>query len=117
MTTLGKMIGLLILSNGFMTYAWYGHLKDQQNHPLWLVILLSWGIAFFEYCLMIPANRLGFTILNLGQMKILQEVITLVVFVGFATFYMKEKPKMDLLYAFLCLLGAIYFVFRDRPST
>jgi hypothetical protein len=100
-----------------MTYAWYGHLKDQKDRTLWLVILISWSIAFFEYCLMIPANRYAFKILSLGQMKILQEVITMTVFVVFSVLYMREKPRLDFLWAFFCLLGAVYFIFRDKPAS
>jgi uncharacterized protein (DUF486 family) len=107
-------IGLLALSNVFMTFAWYGHLKT-LNHKPWLVAaLVSWGIALFEYLLQVPANRIGHTALSVGQLKILQEVITLAVFVPFAWLYLKEPPKLDYLWAALCLLGAVYFVFRGR---
>jgi uncharacterized protein len=107
-------IGLLILSNIFMTFAWYAHLKE-LNHKPWLVAaLVSWGIALFEYLLQVPANRIGYTVLSVGQLKILQEVITLSVFVPFALFYLKEPLKLDYLWAGLCLLGAVYFAFRDK---
>jgi uncharacterized protein len=107
-------IGLLILSNIFMTFAWYAHLKE-LNHKPWLVAaLVSWGIALFEYLLQVPANRIGYTVLSVGQLKILQEVITLSVFVPFALFYLKEPLKLDYLLAGLCLLGAVYFAFRDK---
>lgn len=104
---------LLTLSNCFMTYAWYGHLKDFRSKPLLVVILLSWGIAFFEYCFQVPANRLGAQYFSLAQLKIMQEVITMVVFAGFAAFYMREKITLDYLYAGLCLVGAAYFMFRN----
>ncbi len=95
-----------------MTFAWYGHLKDHKTSALWLVILSSWGIAFFEYTLMIPANRLGLQHYNLAQLKIIQEVVTMIVFSGFAIFYMKENLRLDYLWASLCLVGAVYFIFR-----
>lgn len=103
---------LLTLSNVFMIFAWYGHLKNFKTSALWVAILISWGIAFFEYCLQVPANRLGSEHFSLGQLKIIQEVITMVVFVLFSVFYMKESFKLDYLYASLCLIGAVYFVFR-----
>ncbi len=107
-------IGLLTASNVFMTFAWYAHLKT-LNHKPWLVAaLVSWGIALFEYLLQVPANRIGHSALSIGQLKILQEVITLTVFVPFAWLYMKEPPKLDYLWAALCLLGAVFFVFRSR---
>jgi hypothetical protein len=105
-------VGLLILSNVFMTYAWYGHLRDMRAAPLWMAILASWGIAFFEYCLQVPANRIGSTGFELGQLKVIQEVISMVVFMLFATFYMRRPFSMDLVYATLCLVGAAYFMFR-----
>jgi hypothetical protein len=104
---------LLIASNVFMTFAWYGHLKNLATSPWYIAALLSWGIALFEYLLQVPANRIGYTALDLGQLKILQEVITLSVFVPFAVFYMNQPLKMDYLYAALCLLGAVYFIFRN----
>ncbi|HEX4683809.1 MAG TPA: DMT family protein [Gemmatimonadaceae bacterium] len=107
-----RTVVLLIGSNVFMTFAWYAHLKNLHNRPLIIAILASWGIAFFEYCLQVPANRAGFGELSLGQLKILQEVITLSVFVPFAVLYMKQPIKLDFLWAGLCLGGAVFFVFR-----
>ena len=105
---------LLMLSNVFMTFAWYAHLKQADSRPLWLAILGSWGIAFFEYAIMVPANRIGYSSqLSLAQLKILQEVITLLVFVPFAVLYMKQPMKLDFLWAALCICGAVYFVFRS----
>lgn len=104
---------LLVASNVFMTFAWYGHLKNFASSPWYIAALLSWGIALFEYLLQVPANRIGYTALNLGQLKILQEVITLSVFVPFAVFYMDQPLKLDYLYAAICLLGAVYFIFRS----
>lgn len=106
-------VTLLLCSNVFMTFAWYGHLKNLASAPLWLAILVSWGIALFEYMLQVPANRIGFQSLSLGQLKVLQEVITLSVFVPFALFYMDQPLKLDYLWAGLCLLGAVYFIFRS----
>ena len=107
-----KTITLLLLSNVFMTYAWYGHLKDQQV-PLWKVIVVSWFIAFFEYCLMVPANRIGYNSgMNGFQLKITQEVITLVVFTVFAVLYLKEPFQSKYLISFLFILGAVYFAFK-----
>lgn len=103
---------LLIGSNVFMTFAWYAHLKNLNAKPWYVAALLSWGIALFEYLLQVPANRIGYTEMNLGQLKILQEVITLSVFVPFALFYMHEPFKWDYVWAALCLLGAVYFIFR-----
>lgn len=108
-----KTVGLLFCSNVFMTFAWYGHLKNFNSKPLMLAILASWGIAFFEYVLQVPANRIGFQQYSLGQLKIIQEVITMVVFAGFATLYMREPLKLDYLWAALCLVGASYFMFRS----
>ncbi|WP_157069457.1 DMT family protein [Sandaracinus amylolyticus] len=107
-----RTIGLLVLSNVFMTFAWYGHLKTLRDRPLWIAILVSWGIAFFEYCLQVPANRAGFGTFNLGQLKVMQEVITMIVFMVFAVLYMRRPFSMDLVWATLCLCGAAYFVFR-----
>ena len=105
--------GLLCLSNLFMTYAWYGHLKTLRGKPLLVAVLVSWGIAFFEYLLQVPANRIGSAGgLQLGQLKIMQEVITLLIFVPFALLYMGERWKWDYLWAGVCLIGAVYFVFR-----
>ena len=103
---------LLVLSNVFMTFAWYAHLRDLRTRPLIVAVLASWGIAFFEYFLQVPANRIGFTAFELGQLKVMQEVITLAVFVPFAVFYMKQPLRLDFLWAGLCLLGAVYFTFR-----
>lgn len=105
--------GLLVLSNVFMTFAWYAHLKDLRAKPWLVAALVSWGIALVEYLLQVPANRIGYTALNLGQLKILQEVITLAVFVPFAFFYMKQPLKLDYLWAALCVCGAVYFIFRS----
>lgn len=104
-------IALLCVSNVFMTFAWYGHLKH-KSAPLYLVILMSWGIAFFEYLLMVPANRWGNSSYSATQLKIIQEVITLMVFVPFVVLYMKESLKWDYLWAALCMCGAVYFIFR-----
>jgi uncharacterized protein (DUF486 family) len=103
---------MLIASNLFMTFAWYGHLKNFAQSPWYVAALISWGIALFEYLLQVPANRIGYTELNLGQLKILQEVITLAVFVPFAVFYMNQPLKLDYFYAAICLMGAVYFIFR-----
>ena len=103
---------LLIGSNVFMTFAWYAHLKNLNDRPWWFAALLSWGVALFEYLLQVPANRIGFTVMTLPQLKILQEVITLAVFVPFALFYMHQPLKLDYLWAALCILAAVYFIFR-----
>ncbi len=103
---------LLTLSNVFMTFAWYGHLKNLSSRPWWIAALVSWGIALFEYLLQVPANRIGSQQLDIAQLKILQEVITLLVFVPFALFYMQQPLKLDYLWAALCILGAVYFAFR-----
>ena len=111
---LAQTAGLLLISNVFMTFAWYGHLKEANPKPLWIAILISWGIAFFEYLILVPANRIGYAgALSLGQLKIMQEVITLLVFVPFAVLYMKQPLKLDFLWAGLCMCGAVYFVFRS----
>jgi uncharacterized protein (DUF486 family) len=107
-----KFILLLTCSNVFMTFAWYAHLKNLNSKPVWIAILVSWGIAFFEYCLQVPGNRAGKEVMSLGQLKILQEVITLCVFVPFAYFYMGQGLKINYLWAGLCIFGAVYFVFR-----
>lgn len=107
-----KTIGLLILSNVFMTYAWYGHLKTLGSKPLWIAIMASWGVAFFEYCFQVPANRIGYGHFSLAQLKIIQEVITMVIFSLFAIFIMKEPLNRNFAYASLCLVGAVYFIFR-----
>ncbi|AXX60021.1 membrane protein [Vibrio vulnificus] len=109
-------VGLLICSNIFMTFAWYAHLKELNNKPWIIAALMSWGIALFEYLLQVPANRIGYTALNVGQLKILQEVITLMVFVPFSVFYLREPLKLDYLWAGLCLVGAVYFAFRSKFS-
>lgn len=103
---------LLAASNVFMTFAWYAHLKNLSAKPWWIAALVSWGIALFEYLLQVPANRIGYTTMSVAQLKILQEVITLTVFVPFALFYMHEPFKWDYVWAGLCLLGAVYFMFR-----
>jgi uncharacterized protein (DUF486 family) len=105
---------LLSLSNIFMTFAWYAHLKELNHRPWLVAALISWGIAFFEYALQVPANRIGYTALSVGQLKILQEIITLSVFVPFAFFYLREPLKLDYLWAALCILGAVFFIFRAR---
>jgi uncharacterized protein (DUF486 family) len=105
---------LLICSNVFMTFAWYAHLKELNNKPWIVAALVSWGIALFEYLLQVPANRIGHTVMSVGQLKILQEVITISVFVPFAYFYLKEPLKLDYLWAGLCMLGAVFFMFRDK---
>lgn len=109
-------IGLLFCSNIFMTFAWYAHLKELNQKPWIIAALVSWGIALFEYLLQVPANRIGYSVMTVGQLKILQEVITLSVFVPFALFYLKEPLKLDYLWAGLCLLGAVFFMFRDKLS-
>ena len=110
--TILKAAGLLVCSNIFMTFAWYAHLRNLRAKPLVVAILVSWGIALFEYILQVPANRIGSTELDLSQLKIMQEIITLVVFVPFAVLYMKQPVKLDFLWAGLCLMGAVYFIFR-----
>lgn len=110
-------IALLLVSNIFMTFAWYGHLKSLNHHPLWIVILISWGIAFFEYCFQVPGNRLGYQYFTLPQLKVLQEVITMVVFAGFCLFVMKVPLTKNFLFASICLVLAVFFIFRDLPKT
>jgi uncharacterized protein (DUF486 family) len=110
--TVIRSAGLLLGSNIFMTFAWYAHLRNLGARPLLVAILASWGIAFFEYTLQVPANRIGYGALSLGQLKVMQEVITLAVFVPFAVLYMKQPLKLDYLWAGVCLVGAVYFVFR-----
>ncbi len=109
-----QFILLLLCSNVFMTFAWYAHLKELNSKPWIIAALVSWGIALFEYLFQVPANRIGYTVFNIGQLKIIQEVITLSVFVPFAYFYLKEPLKLDYLWAGLCLLGAVYFMFRGK---
>lgn len=106
-------IVLLIISNVFMTFAWYSHLKELNSKPWIIAALASWGIALFEYMFQVPANRIGYTVLSLGQLKVIQEVITLSVFIPFVYFYMKESLKLDYLWAGCCLVGAVYFMFRS----
>jgi uncharacterized protein len=107
-----RTIILLLLSNIFMTFAWYAHLKDLRTAPWFIAVLVSWGLAFFEYMLQVPANRARYGTFNLGQLKIMQEVITLSVFVPFAVFYMGQPLKLDFLWAGCCLAGAVFFIFR-----
>jgi uncharacterized protein (DUF486 family) len=108
-----QTVGLLTLSNVFMTIAWYGHLKNLSSKPWWIAALVSWGIALFEYLLQVPANRIGHTQYSLAQLKIMQEAITLTVFVPFAMIYMNQPFKTDYIWAALCLVGAVYFIFRS----
>jgi len=106
-------IGLLIVANIFMTYAWYGHLKDLKDKPIVVAIIASWLVASMEYCFQVPANRLGHQVFTLGQLKIIQEVITMCIFAVFSMLYMKEKITLDYLWAGFCLVGAVYFIFRQ----
>ena len=108
-----QTIGLLFLSNMFMTYAWYGHLKTLSSRPLWIAVLASWGVAFFEYCAQVPANRIGAGQLSLPQLKVTQEIITMIVFAAFAVWYMGVPLTRNFIYAGLCLVGAAYFMFKD----
>ena len=117
MSPLVSTILLLVGSNLFMTLAWYGHLKNLSGKPLLIAVFVSWGIALFEYMLQVPANRIGFGQLSLPQLKILQEVITLAVFVPFSIWYMQQPVRMDFLWAALCICGAVYFMFRGVPVT
>lgn len=114
MPAIVKTIVLLTIANVFMSFAWYAHLKELNNKPWVVAAFISWGIALVEYLFQVPANRIGFTVLSLGQLKMLQEVITLSVFVPFAVFYMHQPLKLDFLWAGLCLLGAVYFMFRTH---
>ncbi len=107
-------VGLLCCSNVFMTFAWYGHLKNLSHLPWIIAALVSWGIALFEYLIQVPANRIGNQVMNLGQLKVLQEVITLSIFFPFSVLYMKQKISMDYFWAGLCLLGAVFFMFRSK---
>ena len=113
MSVILRTAGLLVLSNVFMTFAWYAHLKNMAAKPWVIAALASWGIALFEYLVQVPANRIGYTTMSLGQLKVMQEVITLAVFVPFALFYMRQPLKLDFLWAGLCLVAAAYFMFRD----
>ncbi len=117
MPVVWKTVLLLTASNVFMTFAWYAHLKDLNHKPWFIAAVVSWGIAFFEYMLQVPANRIGYGALDLAQLKILQEVITLSVFVPFAVFYMRQPVRLDFLWAALCLCGAVFFIFRNSPAT
>jgi uncharacterized protein (DUF486 family) len=108
-----KTIGLLLCSNFFMTFAWYGHLKGLKNQPVWIAIGISWAIAFFEYCLQVPANRIGSEFMTLPQLKVTQEILTMIVFSGFAVLYMGVPLTRNLLWASLCLVAAAYFIFQD----
>jgi hypothetical protein len=116
MSVVFRTAALLVLSNVFMTFAWYAHLRNLSERPWWVAAFASWGIALFEYLLQVPANRIGYTTMSLAQLKVLQEAITLTVFVPFAVAYMKQPIKLDYVWAALCLLGAVYFVFRS-PGT
>ena len=107
---------LLVVSNLFMTFAWYGHLRTLADRPLWIAVVVSWGIAFFEYAVQVPANRIGYTEYRVGELKVLQEVVTLAVFVPFALFFMREPLRLDYLWAALCLVGAVYFAFRGAGA-
>jgi uncharacterized protein len=112
--TIFVTVSLLIISNIFMTFAWYGHLKHLNKHHVLIAVLVSWGIAFFEYLIQVPANRIGYTALSVAQLKIIQEVITLCIFVPFSLFFLKERLKLDFLWAGLCMVTAVYFIFRSR---
>jgi uncharacterized protein (DUF486 family) len=107
-------ISLLLCSNVFMTFAWYAHLKELSHKPWIMAALVSWGIAFFEYMLPVPANRAGYAVLSVGQLKIIQEIITLSIFVPFSVYYLREPLKLDYLWAGFCLCGAVYFMFREK---
>ncbi len=113
-STFLRTAGLLVISNTFMTFAWYAHLKNLSDRKWYIAAVLSWGIAFFEYMFMVPANRIGSTEMSLAQLKILQEVITLLVFVPFVLLYMKQPLRLDFLWAALCILGAVFFMFRSH---
>jgi uncharacterized protein len=114
MSPIARTILLLALSNVFMTFAWYAHLKTLNHRAWWIAALVSWGIALFEYLLQVPANRIGYTVLSVPQLKILQELITLAVFVPFALLYLRQGLRLDYLWASLCMLGAVYFMFRGH---
>lgn len=114
MNPITSAVLLLLCSNIFMTFAWYAHLKELNNKPWIIAALISWGIALFEYLFQVPANRIGHQVLSVGELKVIQEVITLSVFVPFSVWYLKEPVKLDYLWAGLCLLGAVYFMFRSR---
>jgi uncharacterized protein len=106
-------VALLLVSNVFMTFAWYGHLKNLKAAPLWIAIAVSWGIALFEYCFQVPANRIGSEQFTLPQLKIIQEVITMIVFAGFSVWYMGHPIKLNYLWASFCLIGAVFFIFQE----
>jgi uncharacterized protein (DUF486 family) len=108
---------MLICSNFFMTFAWYGHLKNLYHKPWIIAVFVSWGIALFEYFLQVPANRIGHRVMNIGELKILQEIITLSVFIPFSIFYMREKITWNYFWAGLCILGAVFFIFRQKLLT
>src|SRR5688572_27531706 len=112
MSVLAKTVLLLLISNAFMTFAWYGHLRNLSHRAWYVAALISWSIALYEYLFQVPANRIGFTELSLAQLKIIQEVITLIVFVPFAIFYLRQPMSLNFLWAGLCMVGAVYFVFR-----
>lgn len=116
MVDLVKPILLLVVSNVFMTYAWYGHLKDLKSKPLWVAIVVSWLIAFLEYCFQVPANRYGSAYYTVGQLKVIQEVVTMIVFAGFSVWYLGVPLTRNFIYAGICLVGAVFFLFRDRIS-
>ena len=116
-SVVARTIVLLVCSNVFMTFAWYAHLRNLSSRPWYVAAIVSWGIALFEYLLQVPANRIGYTQMSLAQLKILQEVITLGVFVPFAVFYMRQPLKWDYLWAALCIVGAVYFMFRGGMPT
>jgi uncharacterized protein (DUF486 family) len=111
-----RTASLLVISNIFMTFAWYGHLRNLSDRKWYIAVLASWSIALFEYMFMIPANRIGATELSLSQLKILQEAITLVVFVPFAVLYMRQPPRLDFVWAGLCIIGAVFFMFRGHTA-
>jgi uncharacterized protein (DUF486 family) len=111
-----RTVALLALSNVFMTFAWYGHLKTLNDRKWYVAAVASWGIALFEYLLQVPANRVGYTVMTLPQLKVLQEAIALAVFAPFAIYYMRQPLKLDYLWAALCIMGAVYFIFRGQPS-
>jgi uncharacterized protein len=112
-----RTIALLTLSNVFMTFAWYGHLKTLNDRKWYVAAVVSWGIALFEYLLQVPANRVGYAVMTLPQLKVLQEAIALAVFAPFAIYYMRQPLKLDYLWASLCIMGAVYFIFRGQPAT
>jgi uncharacterized protein len=116
MPVIARTVILLALSNVFMTFAWYAHLRNLSDRPWYIAAIVSWGIALFEYLLQVPANRIGYTAMTLPQLKLLQEVITLAVFAPFAVLYMRQTLRLDHLWAALCLVGAVYFAFRGQPA-